>query len=106
MDSFEKDALRAQIRQAKRALTPAQIASASAELAAALRRHPLYRQARSLYGYLSYNQEVETHALLLQAQRDGKRVAVPKVTGPGEMVFYWLDELTRSQRRMMIRLWS
>ena len=37
MDSFEKDALRAQIRQAKRALTPAQIASASAELAAALR---------------------------------------------------------------------
>ena len=28
MDSFEKDALRAQIRQAKRALTPAQIASA------------------------------------------------------------------------------
>ena len=69
MDSFEKDALRAQIRQAKRALTPAQIASASAELAAALRRHPLYRQARSLYGYLSYNQEVETHALLLQAQR-------------------------------------
>ena len=95
MDSFEKDALRAQIRQAKRALTPAQIASASAELAAALRRHPLYRQARSLYGYLSYNQEVETHALLLQAQRDGKRVAVPKVTGPGEMVFYWLDELTQ-----------
>ena len=67
MDSFEKDALRAQIRQAKRALTPAQIASASAELAAALRRHPLYRQARSLYGYLSYNQEVETHALQLQA---------------------------------------
>ena len=96
MDSFEKDALRAQIRQAKRALTPAQIASASAELAAALRRHPLYRQARSLYGYLSYNQEVETHALLLQAQRDGKRVAVPKVTGPGEMVFYWLDELTQA----------
>ena len=54
--------------------------------------HPAYQAARSLYGYLSYNQEVRTRAILEQAQRDGKRVAVPKVFGD-TMKFLWLDDL-------------
>ena len=78
---MDKKALRAEIRAKKRALTEAQIDAASAALCAKMAAHPAYQAARSLYGYLSYNQEVRTRAILEQAQRDGKRVAVPKVFG-------------------------
>lgn len=54
--------------------------------------HPLYQQAKSIYGYLPYNQEVRTVPMLRQAQLDGKRVAVPKVYGD-TMKFLWLDDL-------------
>ena len=90
---LDKRALRREIAAQKRALSPAQIEAASADLTAQLLAHPLFRAARSLYAYLSYNQEVRTAAILRQAQRDGKRVAVPKVFGD-EMKFLWLDDLS------------
>lgn len=93
---MEKSELRKRIAAQKRQLTPAQIARASEELARLLAAHPLYREAKSLYGYLSYNQEVLTPPILAQAQRDGKRVAVPKVfDGGATMRFLWLDDLDR-----------
>ena len=90
---MDKQALRAQIRAKKRAMTPAQIEAASDRLAELLLAHPAYLAAKSLYGYLSYNQEVRTAKILQQAQKDGKRVAVPKVFGD-EMRFLWLDDLS------------
>lgn len=91
---LEKSELRRQIREEKRRLTPAQIEQASAALAEQLCSHPLYLAARSVYGYLSYNQEVLTLPILRRAQHDGKRVAVPKVFGDN-MRFLWLDDLRR-----------
>ena len=90
---MDKQALRAEIRAEKRAMTPAQIEAASDRLAELLFAHPAYQAAKSLYGYLSYNQEVRTAKILQQAQKDGKRVAVPKVFGD-EMRFLWLDDLS------------
>ena len=90
---MDKQALRAEIRAKKRAMTPTQIEAASGRLAELLFAHPAYRAAKSLYGYLSYNQEVRTAKILQQAQKDGKRVAVPKVFGD-EMRFLWLDDLS------------
>lgn len=87
---MDKSALRKKIRQSKSLLTDTQIARASENLTEQFLAHPLYRQAKSIYGYLSYNQEVRTEALLRQAQADGKRIAVPKIVGD-EMFFYWLD---------------
>ena len=49
-----------------------------------------YRRAKSLYAYLSFNQEVLTRPLIERAWADGKRVAVPKIRGR-EMAFIWLD---------------
>ena len=63
--------------------------------AIALTAHPLFRAARSLYAYLSYNQEVRTLPLIRQAQALGKRVAVPKVYGETDMRFLWLDDPSR-----------
>ena len=90
---MDKQTLRAEIRAKKRAMTPAQIEAASDRLAELLFAHPAYQAAKSLYGYLSYNQEVRTAKILQQAQKDGKRVAVPKVFGD-EMRFLWLDDLS------------
>ncbi len=89
---MDKTALRAQVRAQKRALSAQQIEQASAKLAAQLFAHPAYQNAKSIYGYLSYNQEVRTEPVLRRAQLDGKRVAVPKVFGE-TMRFLWLDDL-------------
>ena len=89
---MDKKALRAEIRAKKRALTEEQIVRYSEELAQKLFAHPFYQAAKSIYGYMSYNQEVRTRAILEQAQKDGKHVAVPKVFGD-TMKFLWLDDL-------------
>ena len=91
---MDKKALRAEIREKKRAMTEQQIAKTSEALAQQLYAHPAYRNAKSIFGYLSYNQEVRTMPILEQAQKDGKRVAVPKVIGD-TMIFLWLDDLSR-----------
>jgi len=90
---MDKAALRKEIREKKRAMTEEQINVASQELAKQFFASPLYRQAKSLYGYLPYNQEVRTVPILEQAIRDGKRVAVPKVYGE-EMRFIWMEDLS------------
>ena len=90
---MDKKELRAVIRAQKRAMTKAQIDACSEKLAALFRAHPFYQQAKSIYGYLPYNQEVRTVPMLRQAQLDGKRVAVPKVYGD-TMKFLWLDDLS------------
>ena len=91
---MDKKALRAEIKAQKRAMTEEQIAATSEALAQQLYAHPAYQEAKSIFGYLSYNQEVRTMPMLEQAQKDGKRVAVPKVIGD-TMIFIWLDDLSR-----------
>lgn len=92
---MDKNVLRELIKAQKRAMTERQIEEASEKLAAQLFAHPAYQAARSIFGYLSYNQEVRTMPILTQAQKDGKRVAVPKVLGD-RMIFLWLDDLSRT----------
>ena len=94
---MDKRALRKQIRDKKRAMTEGEILSASERLGEQFFASPLYQQARTIYGYLSYNQEVRTVPILEQALRDGKRVAVPKVYGD-EMRFIYLDDLSQVEK--------
>lgn len=91
---MDKKEIRALVRQKKRAMTPEQIDRASRELGEKLRRSEAYRNARTIYGYLPYNQEVRTTPMLRQAILDGKQVAVPKVYGD-EMRFIYLEDLDR-----------
>ena len=87
---MDKKILRREISAKKRSLTEEQIERYSQELLELLVQHPLYKNAKSIYGYLSYNQEVRTEPILRRAQADGKKVAVPKVFGD-EMKFLWLE---------------
>lgn len=91
---MNKQELRAMIRQKKRAMTEQEIEQKSTRLGQLLFASEAYRQAKVIYGYLPYNQEVRTVPMLEQALRDGKRVAAPKVYGD-EMKFIYLDDLTR-----------
>ena len=94
---MNKTELRRMIREKKRAMTPAEIDEKSARLGELFRESEAYRNAKSIYGYLPYNQEVRTTPMLRQAQLDGKRVAVPKCYGE-EMRFIWLDDLSRVEK--------
>ena len=91
---MDKKALRKEIREKKRAMTQVQIDSASEKLGVLFLASELYRNARTVYGYLPYNQEVRTVPMLEQALRDGKRVAVPKVYGD-EMRFIYMEDLSQ-----------
>lgn len=94
---MDKKELRRAIRERKRAMTEDEIATRSAALGRAFAESPLYQQAKTVYGYLPYNQEVRTVPMLEQALLDGKRVAVPKVIGE-EMVFIYLEDLTQVEK--------
>lgn len=91
---MDKKTLRAIIRTQKRAMTPEQIEEKSRILGEKFLKTQFYRQAKTIYGYLPYNQEVRTVPMLEQALRDGKQVAVPKVYGE-EMKFHYLTDLSR-----------
>ena len=89
---MDKRELRKKIREQKREMTPEEIKTASAQLVQMFLKTELYRNAKTLYGYLPYNQEVRTVPILQQALADGKGVAVPKVYGD-EMKFIYLTDL-------------
>ena len=90
---MDKKSLRRQMKLQKQAMTQSQIESKSADLARQFLATESYRNARTLYGYLPFNQEVRTQPILEQALRDGKRVAVPKCYGD-EMRFIFMDDLS------------
>lgn len=94
---MDKQTLRAHIRAQKRAMTNEQIEEASIRLGALFTESNLYKQAKTIYGYLPYNQEVRTVPMLQRALDDGKRVAVPKCYGD-EMRFIYLDDLSAVEK--------
>lgn len=94
---MNKQELRKAIRARKRAMTGEEIQTRSAALCRKFLQTEEYRRARTLYGYLPYNQEVRTEAILEQAMADGKKVAVPKVYGD-EMKFIYLEDLTQVEK--------
>ena len=94
---MNKQELRRMIREKKRAMTMEEIQQRSEKLAQLFLQSEAYRNAKTIYGYLPYNQEVRTVSMLEQAMKDGKRVAVPKCYGD-EMKFIFMDDLTQVEK--------
>ena len=94
---MDKKELRKAIREQKRAMTEAEIVEASQRLSALFLDCEQYKAAKTIYGYLPYNQEVRTVPMLEQAILDGKRVAVPKCYGD-EMKFIYMDDLSKVEK--------
>ena len=91
---MDKKELRTAIRQRKRAMTEAEIQEKSRRLTELFCASDAYQKADTVYGYMPYNQEVRTTAILQQALRDGKKVAVPKIYGQ-DMKFIYLEDLSQ-----------
>ena len=94
---MDKKELRRSIRDRKRAMTEEEIVTRSEKLGKLFVQSEAYKNAKTIYGYLPYNQEVRTVPMLEQALRDGKKVAVPKVFGD-KMKFIWLTDLTQVEK--------
>ena len=94
---MDKKELRRSIREKKRAMSEAEINERSAKLGQLLTASEAYKNARTIYGYLPYNQEVRTVPMLERALKDGKRVAVPKCYG-NEMKFIFMDDLSKVEK--------
>ena len=94
---MDKKELRRSIREKKRAMTEAEIVERSEKLAQLFYASDAYQKAKTVYGYMPYNQEVRTVPMLEQALKDGKRVAVPKCYGD-EMKFIYLDDLAKVEK--------
>lgn len=94
---MDKSVLRREIREKKRAMTEEEIEKRSAQLGDLFVQSALYRDAKTIYGYLPYNQEVRTIPMLERALQDGKKVAVPKVYGD-TMKFIYLEDLSQVEK--------
>lgn len=94
---MDKKELRRSIREQKRAMTEAEITARSAKLGQLFAASDAYKNAKTIYGYLPYNQEVRTVPMLEQALKDGKRVAVPKCYGD-EMKFIFMEDLSQVEK--------
>ena len=94
---MDKATLRREIRDLKRAMSEEEISQRSAALGEQFAASQLYRDAKTIYGYLPYNQEVRTIPMLERALADGKKVAVPKVYGD-TMKFIYLEDMTQVEK--------
>ena len=94
---MDKTALRNSIRARKRAMTEEEIVSRSEALAQQFYASEAYKNAKTIYGYMPYNQEVRTIPMMEQALKDGKRVAIPKCYGD-TMKFIFIDDLSKVEK--------
>lgn len=93
----DKKELRTYIRSLKKAMPPEEIVRRSQTLCRLVLDTDAYRRAKTIYGYLPFNQEVDLTTLLQQAMADGKQVALPKCYGK-DMRFILMDDLSHIQR--------
>ena len=56
-----------------------------------------YKQAKTVFSFVSMGSEVETRDILRQAWQDGKRVAVPKTERNRTMIFLKIDSFSDLQ---------
>lgn len=83
-----KKEIRAMIRDKKRQLSSDYIAEYSQKVCEILCDEEVYKNAKVIYPYLAYNQEIVTTRLIEQAWKDGKEVAVPKCYEDSRMEFH------------------
>ncbi|WP_152219345.1 5-formyltetrahydrofolate cyclo-ligase [Pseudomonas sp. SCB32] len=76
-DGLSRPALRRQLRQARRALTPLQQRLAAQALYRQLAQHPLFRRARHIALYLPADGEIDPRPLMKAAQKRGKATYLP-----------------------------
>lgn len=81
-----KDLLRQQMRERRKTLPDDYIRRAGADIQEQILSSPRYREAESIFLYVSTEKEVPTRRILQQALEDGKRVYVPRCVSRSGMM--------------------
>ena len=89
-----KKEIRARALKERGALPPETRALYDREIHRLAAVHPLFQNAREIYCYASFRDEVSTAGLMELAWQNGKKVAVPRVTEGMRMEFYYIESLT------------
>ncbi len=82
-----KAELRKQVLQEMKAIPREQKQAMDQVLTEHFLHHPFYQEANTIATYLSFSHEFQTHELIEQALRDGKKVLIPKTYPKGRMDF-------------------
>ena len=90
----EKKTLRAKYRAAREALTREERAPMDERICEVIASCASYRYAEVILGYVPFGFEVDITPLLRRAIADGKRLALPRTYGRGEMTFRYASSLT------------
>jgi 5-formyltetrahydrofolate cyclo-ligase len=89
-----KAALRERMKQARLALSEAEVAQRSALIAQRLVELEAFRAASAVMLYMSVRNEVDTTAAVARCLNDGKRLALPRMDYErGRIVPHWVDDL-------------
>lgn len=81
----DKHTLRSELRKTAAALRPAYLAQSNAAICRTLVALEEWKQAKTLFCYVSFGTEPETRPLIEAAFADGKRVCVPRCRPGGVM---------------------
>lgn len=82
--------MRRKARQLRRDLTPAFRKQANTEILQKLRGLEVYREARTIHTYVSWQDEVATQDLLRMMLQEGKSVVTPKVISASHQLEHYL----------------
>jgi 5-formyltetrahydrofolate cyclo-ligase len=96
-----RDALRRQMRAARRSLTPEARRLASVAAALQLCNSPAYRDARSISVYVAMDGELDPTPLVMRARSDGREVYLPVLPpkdGPMSFRLYLADSQLLTNR--------
>lgn len=99
--SADKSALRKAFLLRRKQFLPQEKAEMDAAITAKVLQSDAYRTAQTVFCYVSVQYEVDTRAILADAWKRGKRVAVPRCRKNGHMDFYAVssaDELSPGMR--------
>ena len=77
MKESPKQAIRKKFRAARNGLSPREIEEKSGKIAEELFKLPEYRAAKNILYYVSFGSEVNTHEMIKESLKAGKRVFVP-----------------------------
>lgn len=97
MDEFDKREIRRYVKEKKKFLTSEYITEYSKKMTELFCGTQAYKNAEIILSYLAYNTEINTDEIIKNAWKDGKTVAMPRVTGEGLMEFFEITSFDQTE---------
>lgn len=82
----QKKQLRVELKKRRSVLTQTDVAEKSLQIHENLQKIAAFKQAESFFCFISYQKEVDTHALIKSFLEQNLSLAVPKIMGKEEMI--------------------